>query len=85
MRKRYAKKVYSFDLTQTIDRTKKPHPFGNFDVDFRKLDAPNPQARKWTYGGSQKTLETILKEKEKLQKIGLETRVVNNTTGEIIA
>ena len=81
----YAKKVYSFDLFQTIDRTKESHSLGNFDVDFRKKDSKNLRARKWTYGGSRKTLKAIQNDAKKLEnKLGVETRLVNAETGEIL-
>lgn len=81
----YAKTVFSFDLGYTIDRTKHPHPLGKFDCDVRKQDAENPQARKWSYGGTAKTLKAAQNFARKLQnQLGCETRIVNSETGEIL-
>ena len=83
---KYAKKVYSFDCGRIIDRTKENHDMGNFDLDFRKLNASNPQARKWTYGVSRKTLSAIHKDAEKIiNQTGAETRIVDSLTGEILS
>lgn len=85
MKKQYAKKVYSFDYGRDIDRTKEPHEVGNFDVDFRKLDAGNPKGRAWTYGSSRKTLKGAEKDAEKIKdQTGAEVRIVNSLTGEIL-
>jgi len=83
--KKYAKKVYSFDLSRIIDRTKESHPFGIFDVDFRKKNAKRLKLRKWTYGGSRKSLKAIQNDARKLENnLGVETRLVNGETGEIL-
>lgn len=83
--KKYAKKVYSFDIGQIIDRTIGSHPLGIFDVDFRKKDAGNLQARKWTYCSSRKTLKATQNDAKKLEnELKVETRIVNAKTGEIL-
>ena len=81
-----AKEVYSFDLQRTIDRTKEKHPLGKFDVDFRKLNASNPQAREWTYGTSARTIEKARKSAERIEdETSAETRIVDAMTGEVLA
>ncbi len=86
MKKEIAKIVYSFDFGKLVDRTKAPHTLGIFDVDFKKSDAPNPDARDWTYVGTEKTIEKARKSALKVKKIQskVETRIVNAETGEVL-
>lgn len=83
-----AKEVYSFDKRQTIDRTQEPHTRGVFDIDFRVETASNPQARNWTYAGTEKTQEKaeqkITKDMKRALPFDTEYRIVNAETGEII-
>jgi trimethylamine:corrinoid methyltransferase-like protein len=82
----YAKKVFSFDSCRTIDRTKQPHDLGKFDVDFYAPHAENKDARKWTYGGSARTIEKArIAGRRILNQTAAEVaRIVNAETGEVL-
>lgn len=91
MSQEIAKEVFSFDLERVIDRTEQPHDLGLFDIDFRNQQANNPQAREWTYGGTEKTLTKAKRQAERIKREltkqghnGTETRIVKSDTGEVI-
>ena len=85
-KKCFAKIIYSFDVGHTIDRTKKSHPHGKFDIDFRDLHAENPLAKKWSYGGSSRNIEKARENATSIQAVGtkVQIRIVDAKTGEIL-
>jgi Fe-S cluster biosynthesis and repair protein YggX len=87
----YAKIIYSFDLQKEVDRTDTtlyPHRIGNIDIDFKCNSANNPQARNWSYAGTEKTIEkarNIIENKMREQlPPDTEYRIVDAETGEIL-
>ena len=85
-KKCYVKKVFSFDFGSMMDRTKQSHPYGSFDIDFRKLDAPNKEARNWTYGGTARSLLKARTDALNIQtmKDNVQVRIVDSKTGELL-
>ena len=84
-----AREVYDFERGIVFDRTK-TYPGTRrmrYDIDFRSKNAPNPDARQWTYGASARNLESARKHERTLKDEiggGIETRVVDAFTGKVI-
>lgn len=84
-----AKKVFDFETGRTVDRTKMPHPYGTFDVDFRDPKAANSAAHRWTYGSTAKTMKKARRDADAIRRgVGsktMELRVVDARNGDILA
>jgi hypothetical protein len=83
----FAKITYDFETGETFDRTLRPHKYP-LDIDIYAPKAGNPEARRWLYVASARTLEKAKKDVQRIVKDvssrPLKVRIIEAKTGRII-
>jgi hypothetical protein len=81
----YAKKVFSFEFHRIVDRATERTFSGAYDIDIRNKKSSCLLEHQWTQAGSYVDLKMATSEAIKIAiALGVETRVVNVMSGEVM-